>query len=71
MVEKQGKQATWKRLERKRSWMEELGVKKFLGSREYLDWLKTDLNVAKIITAQNYKRTKIKMNGRKHTQCQS
>ena len=30
----------------------------FLGSKEHLDWLKIDLNKAKIITVQNYKRTK-------------
>ena len=27
----------------------------FLGSKEDLDWLKIDLNAAKIITAQNYR----------------
>ena len=27
----------------------------FLGSKEHLDWLKMDLNVAKIITVQDYK----------------
>ena len=30
----------------------------FLGSKEHLDWLKMDLNVAKIITAQDYKSIK-------------
>ena len=30
----------------------------FLGSKEHLDWLPTDLNVAKIITVQEYKCTK-------------
>ena len=29
-----------------------------LGSKEHLDWLKVDLHAAKIITAQDYKRTK-------------
>ena len=33
-------------------------LRKFLGSKEHLDWLKTDLNAAKIITAQDYKGTK-------------
>ena len=31
---------------------------KFSGSKERLDWLKIDLNAAKIITVQDYKRTK-------------
>ena len=30
-------------------------VRKFLGSKEPLDWLKIDLNVAEIITVQGYK----------------
>ena len=30
----------------------------FLGSKEHLDWLKTDLNAAKIITVQDYKHIK-------------
>ena len=29
--------------------------KKILGSKEHLYWLKTDLNVAEIITVQDYK----------------
>ena len=33
-------------------------LRKLAGSKEHLDWLKIDLNVAKIITAQNYKDTK-------------
>ena len=33
-------------------------VRKFLGSKEHLDWLKIDLNAAEIITVQDYKRTK-------------
>ena len=33
-------------------------LRKFLGSKEHLDWLKIDLNVAKIITVQDYKCTK-------------
>ena len=32
--------------------------RKFLGSKEDLDWLKIDLNVAEIITVQDYKHTK-------------
>ena len=31
---------------------------KFLGSKEHLDWLKIDLDAAKISTVQDYKRTK-------------
>ena len=34
-----------------------LGVK-CLGSKEHLDWCKIDLNVAEIITVQDYKWTK-------------
>ena len=30
----------------------------FSGSKEHLDWLKTDLHAAKIITVQDYKHTK-------------
>ena len=33
-------------------------VRKFWGSKEHLDWLKTDLNVAEIITVQDYKHKK-------------
>ena len=33
-------------------------LRKLLGSKQHLDWLKTDLNAAKIITVQDYKRTK-------------
>ena len=34
-------------------------LRKFLGSKEHLDWLnKVDLNAAEIITAQYYKDTK-------------
>ena len=32
--------------------------RKFLGSKEDLGWLKIDLNVAEIITVQDYKHTK-------------
>ena len=30
-------------------------LRKFLGSKEHLDWLKKDLNAAEIITVQDYK----------------
>ena len=33
-------------------------LRKILGSKEHLGWLKIDLNAAEIITAQYYKRTK-------------
>ena len=33
-------------------------LRKCLGSKEHLDWLKIDLNVAKIITVQDNKCTK-------------
>ena len=33
-------------------------LRKFLGSEEHPDWLKIVLNVAEIITVQDYKRTK-------------
>ena len=33
-------------------------LRKFLGSKEHLDWLKIDLNAAKIITVQDNKGTK-------------
>ena len=32
-------------------------LRNFLGSKEHLDWLKIDLNMAEIITVQDYKRT--------------
>ena len=32
--------------------------RKLVGSKEHLDWLKKDLNSAKIITVQNYKHKK-------------
>ena len=41
----------------------------FLGSKEYLDWLKIDLNLAEIITAQDYKHKKINVNGSLDIQC--
>ena len=45
------------------------GAWKYLGSKEHLDWLKKDLNMAEIITAQDYKRTKINVNGSMHIYC--
>ena len=33
-------------------------LRKFLGSKEHLDWLKIDLNAVKIRTVQDYIRTK-------------
>ena len=33
-------------------------LRKFLGSKEHLKWLKIDLNAAKVITVQDYKHTK-------------
>ena len=33
-------------------------LRKFLGSKEHLDWFKTDLNAAKIRTVQDYISTK-------------
>ena len=33
-------------------------LRKYLGSKQHLDWLKIDLNAAEIITVQDYKRTK-------------
>ena len=32
-------------------------LRNFLGSKEHLDWLKIDLNMAEIITVQDYKCT--------------
>ena len=43
-------------------------LKKLAGSKEHLDWLKIDLNAAKIITAQDYKQKKINVNGSTHIQ---
>ena len=46
-------------------------LRKFLVSKEYLDWLKIDLNAAEIITVQDYciKAQKINVNGSTHIQC--
>ena len=41
-------------------------LRKFLGSKDHLDWLKIDLNVAEIITVQDYKCKKINLNGKTH-----
>ena len=37
-------------------------LRQLLGSKENLDWLKTDLNAAEIRTVQDYIRTKININ---------
>ena len=34
-------------------------LRKLLGSKDYQDWLKIDLNAAKIITVQDYKHRKL------------
>ena len=34
-------------------------LRKFLGSKEHLDWLKIDLNVTEISTVEDYKHIKI------------
>ena len=44
-------------------------LRKYLGSEEHLDWLKIDLNVAKIYSVQDYKHKKITVNGSTHIQC--
>ena len=45
-------------------------LRKFLGSKEHIDWLKIDLNAAELITVQNYKYKKENnVNGSKYTQC--
>ena len=42
-------------------------LRKFLRSKEHLDWLKIDLNAAEIITVQDYKHTKkTNMDGSTH-----
>ena len=47
-------------------------LRKSLGHKEHLDWLKIDFNVAKNITAQGYNKKKIvKVNGTTHIQCSS
>ena len=43
-------------------------LRKFLGSKEHLYWLKIDLNAAEIITVEDYKHTKINVNGSTHIQ---
>ena len=40
--------------------------KKILGSKEHVDWLDLNLNVAQIITVQDYKHKKTNVNGRKY-----
>ena len=44
-------------------------LRKSLGSKEHRDWLKTDLNEAEIITAQDYKHKKTNVNGSTYMQC--
>ena len=34
-------------------------LRKFLGSKEHLDWLKIGLNMAEIFTIRDYKRTSV------------
>ena len=43
-------------------------LRKSLGSKERLDWLKIDLNTAEIITVQEEKRTK-NVNGTTNIRC--
>ena len=44
-------------------------LRKSLGSKEHLDWLKIDLNATEIITVQDYKHKKTSVNGSTHMQC--
>ena len=44
-------------------------LRKSLGSKEHLDWLKIDLNATEIITVQDYKHKKTSVNGSTHIQC--
>ena len=44
---------------------------RLLDSKEHLDWLEIDLNVAEIITVQDYKHKKIEVNGRTRIECYS
>ena len=44
-------------------------LREFFGSKEHLDWLKIDLNVAEIITVQDNKHKKTNVNGSTHVQC--
>ena len=41
---------------------------KFSGTKERLDWFKIDSDAAKISTTQNYKNTKINVNGSTYIQ---
>ena len=43
--------------------------KKILGSKEQLNWLKVDFNVAKVIAVQDYNNNKNNVNGIEHIQC--
>ena len=42
-------------------------LRKFLGSNDHLNWLKINLNADEI--NEDYKRTKINVNGSTHIQC--
>ena len=44
-------------------------LRKFLGSKEHLNWLKADLNAAEIITIKDYKHAQINVNGSTHIKC--
>ena len=44
-------------------------LRKFLGSKEHRDRLKTDLNAAEIITVQDYKHKKTNVNGSTYIKC--
>ena len=46
-------------------------LRKCLCSKYHLEWLKLDLNTAKIITVQDYKHTKKFLNGSTYMQCSS
>ena len=43
-------------------------LRKFLGSKEHLDWLKIDYNAAEITTVQDYNK-EIDLKGSTHIQC--
>ena len=44
-------------------------LRKFLGPKEHLDWLKMDFYMTKMITVQDYKHKKTNVNGRTQRQC--
>ena len=49
----------WRAINPQRKKSKEVALPKFSGSKEHLDWLRINLNKARIINVQNYKRTKI------------